>query len=141
MSTDSSALPNSMPVNIRIRRPSPTSMVVSWSPPPSSPDHPTVTGYLVHYSPINESGEPNSWFTVEVSAESLEAEIEGLDQDSTYAVKVKAVFATIRHGEFSDIVYSIRIDSQFFAARAFHNSRCNCPCMCVFVRRDELEGS
>ena len=100
------------PVNVQLRRLSSTSVEVSWD----APRYPGVFGYRVYHHitttpDINDGPSENldRWTSIEIGPYTS-AEINGLEPNAVYAVKVRARGLDGRYGNVSETAWTKRRD-------------------------------
>ena len=85
--------PDTAPKNVNVERPTPTTMLVSWTPLTLSEARGFVTFYTVAYTPVLNSRRrqvSQDTMYMNVSADSSGVTIVGLDGSLTYSVQVSA---------------------------------------------------
>lgn len=92
------------PVNVIVRRISPTDLEVTWDPP----TYHGIAGYRVYY---NTFAAPNMdhWLSIELGQYTV-VEISGLEPHTVYAVRVRAKSTDGSYGNYSDIVVSNKLE-------------------------------
>ena len=94
----------SLPTNVQLRRTSPTAMEVTWDPPL----YHGIAGYRVYYS-MFALPDMDRWQSLEIGPYTV-AEIAGLDPHTAYAVRVRAKSQDGRYGNYSEIVYTNKLE-------------------------------
>ncbi|XP_077540880.1 cell adhesion molecule Dscam1-like isoform X2 [Haemaphysalis longicornis] len=101
--------PGGSPTDVWAAAKGPTSIAVSWKPPPRDTWNGVLTGYYVGYRAA-ESGQPYSFKTVEtVTNDTQEVTLVGLTKSSRYSVIVKA-FNAIGSGPPSEALLVRTLD-------------------------------
>ena len=101
-----SALP--APTNIQLRHVSPTAILVSWDPPPSSSSSSSsssissIAAYRIYYSKVALE-DMEEWQSMEISSVFHMVEINRLETNSVYVVRVRAMYDNGQYGDFSEI--------------------------------------
>jgi deleted-in-malignant-brain-tumors protein 1 len=96
----------SVPSGVQVVHDSPSTILVTWNAPRNEPRFGHLFGYRVYYNQVPAPDDVGQWMNVELQGPETVARVAILNPSVRYAVRVRAIYFEMRHGDFSEMAVS-----------------------------------